>query len=233
VGNYAGWHHTTGAENTIIGDHAGDSNVTGTGNVFLGNRAGQLETGSNKLYIENTFNNSTSALIYGDFDANLLRFNANVGINTAPDVSYGLHVSGGLEFALYVSGMAFATGGFIDGSDERWKSEITGIDNALERVMKLRGVNFKWNTHDYPEHNFNDDPQVGFLAQEVEDVLPEIVQEDGTGHKGIDYSKLTPVLVEAIKEQQKQMEAMNVQYQKQIEELQKTIEELKKEINKN
>jgi hypothetical protein len=81
-GNGAGYSNTTGYNNTFNGYYAGYSNTTGRGNVFLGNRAGFNETGSNKLYIENTQADSSGALIYGEFDNDFLRFNNSVSIDT-------------------------------------------------------------------------------------------------------------------------------------------------------
>jgi hypothetical protein len=78
----ANWNNQEGSQNTIIGFQAGYG--TGlhnkNGNIFLGYRAGYNETGDNKLYIENS--NSSSPLIYGEFDNDILAFNANVGIGT-------------------------------------------------------------------------------------------------------------------------------------------------------
>ncbi len=73
---------TTGSTNTSIGRQSGFNVITGSGNVFLGYKAGYSETGSNKLYIENSTAGPTSALIYGDFDSDILTFNGNVGIGT-------------------------------------------------------------------------------------------------------------------------------------------------------
>ncbi|MBL0355862.1 MAG: hypothetical protein IPP72_02790 [Chitinophagaceae bacterium] len=69
-----------GSTNTIIGSLAGTFLGNNSGNVFIGHRAGQLSRSSNKLYIENTLNDSTTALIYGDFAGDSLRFNANTNI---------------------------------------------------------------------------------------------------------------------------------------------------------
>lgn len=67
-----------GNYNVAVGHGAGYSNVTGDNNVFLGYQAGYNETGSNKLYIENTNADSTGALIFGNFGTNTLRFNADI-----------------------------------------------------------------------------------------------------------------------------------------------------------
>jgi len=61
--------------------------------------------------------------------------------------------------------------------------------------------------------------QIGLIAQEVELLFPELVSEGPDGFKSVDYSKLTPVLIEAVKEQQKQIDSQN----KRIEELEKSV----------
>jgi hypothetical protein len=73
--------NTTGSRNTALGRSSGVSNISGSYNVFLGYNAGFYETGSNKLYIENSTDGPSDALIYGEFDNDFLRFNATVEID--------------------------------------------------------------------------------------------------------------------------------------------------------
>jgi hypothetical protein len=83
-------------------------------------------------------------------------------------------------------------------SDIRLKTSIRQIDNPLEKVLSIRGVNFEWRE--------NHRQSAGVIAQEVEKVLPELVEGDKT--KTVNYNGLIGVLVEAIKEQQKQIEEL-------------------------
>jgi len=78
LGLYAGYHNTTGSQNNFLGMEAGYSNTTGYGNVFLGHSAGSNETGSNKLYIDNS--NTPIPLIYGEFDNRILTINGNLEV---------------------------------------------------------------------------------------------------------------------------------------------------------
>ncbi len=78
LGRGAGRLHTTGNNNTFIGLEAGFSNRTGTGNIFLGFTAGYNETGSNKLYIDNS--QTSTPLIYGEFDKRILTVNGNLRV---------------------------------------------------------------------------------------------------------------------------------------------------------
>jgi len=95
-------------------------------------------------------------------------------------------------------------------SDKRLKDNVKTIDNAIDKVMRLRGVEFDWNaTSRKGQHD------IGLIAQEVEEVLPEVVIDkklcmgDMKGnekdYKTVDYEKMVGVLIEAIKEQQKQI----------------------------
>lgn len=71
--------------------------------------------------------------------------------------------------------------------------------------MQINAVHYNWKTEEFPNMNFNDKLQTGFIAQDLEKIFPEMVFTDDAGYKSIDYSRLTPLLVETIKEQQKQI----------------------------
>jgi len=116
--------------------------------------------------------------------------NKNVGINTtSPNASYKLDVNG----AVRVNSINIT-------SDVRMKKNITPIDSALEKVSKLRGVEFDWNSDLYPDKSFDKGRQIGLIAQEVEKVLPETVLTDTTGEKSVEYTDMVAVLIEAVKE---------------------------------
>lgn len=90
---------------------------------------------------------------------------------------------------------------FITTSDKRCKKNIRVIENCLDRVKKLRGVNFTWIKDE------SDD--FGVIAQEVEEVAPYAVKDCNDGIKRVDYSKLTVILIEAIKEQSNKIDVLN------------------------
>lgn len=89
-------------------------------------------------------------------------------------------------------------------SSIRWKRNIVEINNPLKKLAEIRGVYFDWDE----EHGSGHD--VGCIAEEVGKVLPEIVvyEENGIDADGMDYSKLTPLLIEAIKALQKRVEEL-------------------------
>ena len=221
--------YSTGSSNVIIGSKAGSSLPSGSGNVFLGYQAGS-GIGSNcdnNLIIESGYSGSdnySNALIYGQFDEDKLKFNALVGINAPTSPEYGLTVNGGssTEYsALFYKG-AYAYGDFINGSDKRWKSNIKTIENGLSKVTKLRGVTFDWNRDKYPDKEFSDKKQIGVIAQEIEEIFPELVTIGENGYKGVNYSKMTAVLIEAVKELDEKVN--------EIELLRSEVEEIKKQL---
>ena len=97
------------------------------------------------------------------------------------------------------AGNANFSGTVTANSDEKLKENVVGITNALEKVMDLRGVYFNRIGKTY------DDREIGVIAQEVEKVLPELVKENPDGTKAVAYQNMVAVLIEAIKEQQEQI----------------------------
>jgi hypothetical protein len=94
-------------------------------------------------------------------------------------------------------------------SDRRFKQSISPIVSALDKVAKLQGVSFTWNTKEFPRRFFTDDPQIGVIAQDVENVIPEVVHTDKEGFKSVEYDKLTAVLIEAVKEMNRKVVAQD------------------------
>ena len=90
-------------------------------------------------------------------------------------------------------------------SDEDLKDNINLIPNSIEKIKALRGVTFEWNEKSNKEIGKK---EIGVIAQDVEKVLPEIVKTRDNGYKAVDYQKLTAVLIEAVKEQQKQIDEL-------------------------
>ena len=112
------------------------------------------------------------------------------------------------SFKLHVNGSVAGVGPYQDVSDLRYKQSIQPISNALDRVLRLRGVSYTWRQDEFPQMNFAKGRKVGFIAQEVERVLPEAVAKDNRGYYTVAYSSVTPLLVEAIKEQQQTVEKL-------------------------
>lgn len=199
IGQQSGEDMETGNYNVYVGAFAGGTNTSGNHNVFLGYGAGYSETGSDRLYIDNAGNDYTAALIYGNFNTGYLRINADT------------YIYGSLSYT----------------SDKRLKKNISNIDNSLESILQLQGVQYEWDGSLLPKREFSSGIQYGLIAQDVEEIIPAIVQTDQDGFKTIDYIKLTPYLIEAMKEQQSQIE----EQKSEIEELRKENASIKKQLN--
>ncbi len=89
-------------------------------------------------------------------------------------------------------------------SSARWKTNITPIEDAVSKVEKLQGVYYDWKPEQGGKHD------IGFIAEDVEKVLPEVVSMDADGKNasGMDYARVNALLVEAIKQQQKQIDRL-------------------------
>jgi hypothetical protein len=209
---------TTGQTNVAIGKDAGFDLTSGSGNVLIGYSAGySLTTQSNRLYISNS--NDATPLIYGEFDTDILRFNGRVGIGGAPGATYELDVVGDINYS----------GALSNVSDARLKRNILPISNALDIVLRLRPVSYEKRanllSNDYTMK------QLGFIAQEVEKVLPNSVNTAPTADaiKSVDYMSIIPVLTKALQEQQgliaKQQELVAKQ-QQEIDELKKMVKRM-------
>jgi hypothetical protein len=104
---------------------------------------------------------------------------------------------------LEVNGDIFANAYYYS-SDERLKENVVKIGNAVDTVESLEGVYFNWKE--------NGEKSIGLIAQDVEKVLPEVVlTNEETGMKSISYGNIVAVLIEAVKEQQKEIDELKEQ----------------------
>jgi hypothetical protein len=102
-----------------------------------------------------------------------------------------------------------------ESSDRRFKKNIATLPNALATVQKLRGVQYNWKHAAGEPHpsgkKFASGLQTGFIAQEVEQVVSTAVRTDENGWKSVAYTQLTPFVVEAVKEQQSEIDVLQGQ----------------------
>ena len=123
-----------------------------------------------------------------------------VTTDTTYTAGNGLSLSGANEFSMSGSytGSFTATGDITAYSDKRLKRNIETITNAVDTVSKLRGVNYEKDGRN----------STGVIAQEIEEVLPQVVHTDADGMKSVAYGNIVGILIEAIKEQQKEIEEL-------------------------
>jgi putative lipoic acid-binding regulatory protein len=143
--------------------------------------------------------NGADCGIYNDIDNEWMAYFTRNG-------SSYLYHNGSSKLSTSSTGVT-VTGDLNSTSDIRYKKNIETIDNALEKVQSLRGVTFDWDHED-----FNSDSRAtGVIAQDVEKVLPEAVRENEDGFKNVAYGNMVGLLIEAIKEQQEQIDALKKQ----------------------
>jgi hypothetical protein len=226
VGSVAG-RYVDGDYNVIIGEAAGENvdvpgGSNGSSNVFLGKDAGRFATGSSNIYIGDgsgmgsslTPNKGSNNIYLGRASwADTLSYRMSIG-STYGSLLYGkldntkqLVVDGDIDDnnnnrTFFVNGSAGGTTAWYNDSDERLKKNIRTVDNALDKVMKLRGVTYEWKDPEKHEKG----RKLGFIAQESKEVIPEAVDYNIENDSySMQYASVTAVLVEAIKELKKEV----------------------------
>ena len=118
-------------------------------------------------------------------------------------------------------------------SDLRYKTNVTQLQSMLDKVMQLEGVTYLFKTKEFAERSFSKELQVGLIAQEVEKVFPQLVTTKADGYKAVNYSKLSPILLEAIRNLNVEMEEVDENLNNQYQKLDSEIEELKATLTNN
>lgn len=226
-GNNAGYvgfkYQGDGSANNLLtmGLFASDNilNITGGGKVGIGTDSPteRLTVNGMLAFVQSPGDEGNAGKIgYRVFDANSLDI-IGAAIDGSPrKVHIWDHLGVGTEPVAYVfqvNGTAGGTSGWSTSSDARLKKDVATIEDALGIVQQLRGVTFNWDRAAAPEMAFDDRNHVGFIAQEVEVVLPQAVAtaNDERQTKSVAYSEIIPVLAEAIKQQQVQIEALKAE----------------------
>ncbi len=217
LGSQAGNHTTSGWENTAVGTYAGAANTTGKTNIYVGYQAGaNVTTGSSNIIIGHDIN-APSATTDGQLSIGNLIFGTNVdgtgttistgnvgiGLNN-PSYRLDVKANSGDDVARFqgstgsVACTLSGANGIINcSSDQRLKKDITSLDTTtLGKILLLNPVTYHWNQEDSSVA-----PHAGFIAQEVQQVFPELVGTDkDTGYLTLSTVGMTPYIVEAIKE---------------------------------
>ena len=175
---------------TNIGANGGSYS---NGNISItGNGATSVSKSGNTITITSTDTNTTySNLNQFTNGPGYTTYSSNQATDTTSTVQFGLVRSTGDVVAFY-------------SSDERLKDNIAPIENSLDKVGQLKGYEFDWNDKQdvYEGHD------VGVIAQEVEKVVPELVQTRDDGYKAVKYEKIVPLLINAINELKAEIEEL-------------------------
>ena len=184
----------TNVDGYVVNNNAQERVVLATSESQSGSAATNLTFNGTTLTIVGNINTGQGATEVHLMNQNLqtgnsVQFNG-LGVGTAPS---------GVVGAILATNdvVAFAS------SDERLKENLEPIGSATEKVGQLTGYTFDWipmeGIHVHSGHD------VGIIAQEVEKVLPEVVETRENGYKAVKYEKLTALLIQAVNEQQKQI----------------------------
>ncbi len=215
IGNLLFGNGLDGTETTISSGNIGIGNSNPFYKLDISGDDMQLKssTGGATVYLDGLSGNSTIAFEESN------TFRGSMGYNMDDDYLFlyeGGNVvvkNGNLGVGTTTPGYRLQVGSSGDGSearanawntfsDARLKTNLSVIQDPMNKIQQVSGYYYYW------KEGEDEDRQVGVIAQEIEAILPEIVSTDAEGIKSVDYSKLTPLLIEAIKAQQEQIQAL-------------------------
>jgi hypothetical protein len=229
-GEFAGYFNTTGTDNSFIGGEAGYKNTTGNFNAFFGYSAGYLNTTGNSNTFtgnlagnSNTIGSNNTLIGYSaDVGANNLNYATAIGSGSVASLSNSIYLgrADGSD-AVRIPGSVVINGTLVVGSlgsagstsicmnaanrlsscssSLRYKTSVKRFNGGLDIIRRLRPIAFDWK-----DGGMRD---VGFAAEDVARVEPLLTTRNDQGEiEGVKYGQLTTVLVNAVKEQQRQIE---------------------------
>jgi trimeric autotransporter adhesin len=214
VGYGAMLHNTTGSDNSAQGYESLGSNTTGNLNIAIGYKAGFSQTsGSQNIYLGNT---GVAA------ESHVIRIGSSSGVSIQ-NAAFIAGISGNVQTGGTVVVTASGQLG-VASSSRRYKQDIEPLGDVSERLLSLRPVRFRYIK---PDEQGEMPVQFGLIAEEVADVLPEVVYRNAEGKvEGVRYDELTPMLLSLAQQQQKQIAAQAAQLTK-VSELERQVAELK------
>jgi len=200
----------TGSFGKISGsliESEGDFTLDSSGDIILdadgtdivlkdgGNEFGSFKRVSSDFVIKSAANDKDIVFKGEDSD----------GGGTITSLILDMSEAGNALFTANISGSEIEASGDViafGSSDKRLKDDIQPIENSLNKVDKIGGYTFVWND----KQSTYEGKDVGVIAQEIEEVLPEVVTTRGNGFKAVKYEKIVPLLIESIKELKKEVE---------------------------
>ena len=207
--------YANNASNILNRSNVGYLYTNATADFFIGNGAPDQDM----IFFTN--NGPAGNTTANGFEAIRIDGNGNVGIGGTSRNNSGVKTTnaeklvvqgniiprtsgnGTIGTSTYKWNAVYATNGTIQTSDKRMKTNIANLKYGLKEVLALRPVSFNWKTT--PDSN----KKVGLIAQEVREIVPEVVVGDEAKESlGVNYAELIPVLINAVKEQQKEITAL-------------------------
>ena len=211
-----------GGSETGIGASSAGGNLRlyagGTNKITVSNTAqslilyGNSTTGSNYIQLNDSAGTSQGYVGYGSSGNNNFYF---VQYKAAP---FNFYLDGAVRGAISTAGTLTMGGDVIaygSPSDKRLKENIKPIESALDKVNKLQGVTFDWKDKEKEYDQFGKPHKlqewkndIGFIAQDVQKIIPELVRENGDGMLSMRHQGIAPILLEAIKELKQEIEEL-------------------------
>jgi len=158
-----------------------------------GTEFGSFKIASSDFIIKSAINNKD------------ILFKGQDGGSTITALQLDMSEAGNAQFLSKISGSQIEASGDViafSSSDRELKDDIKPIENPLEKMEKIGGYTFDWN--DKQETYTGKD--VGVIAQEIQEVLPELVTERDNGYLAVKYEKIVPLLIESVKELKKEID---------------------------
>ena len=194
-GNNSQWTNDEGYTTLAIGTSSTTALAGNTALLAIGTTSSTAMAGNSALTTINA--NADDRVITGSGTANTLNGEANMTFDGSTLAVTGLAVTGAITATGNITA-AFS-------SDSRLKENLEKIENSLDKVEKINGYTFNWNDKSDQNTEVRD---VGVIAQEVEEILPEVVIDRVDGYKAVYYEKLIPLLIESIKELKTRIEVL-------------------------
>lgn len=195
--NFSGTNISTGILNTAMGEKAGESISSGSNNVLLGyDTDTSSASGSNQIVI--------GASATGQADNSVVLGNASVTAVYMAQDGDAIVYAGGIgpdtdtDLVTFVNDAVTINGDLTLASDARLKSNILSLGATLSKLLKIDGKRYTFKE--------SGKESVGVLAQEIQEVFPELVKTNKEGLLSVNYQGLIPVLINAVKEQQQNLE---------------------------
>ncbi len=190
--------------NVGIGNTDPNEKLVVEGNIKVGSEK-SISTNRGRLTFSNVtedtnhtiYNNGSNIDKEGAWDG--MKFNVFAGAS----FRVGNAAAGEHKEILSITANGLTCTNLTQTSDGRLKKAVQPIQNALNKIIGLRGI-----THQWKDPGMGKGSVIGLVAQEVENIFPELVTNNEEGSKSIAYSKMVAPLIEAIKEQQLQIEAL-------------------------
>ena len=194
--------NTTGQSNVAVGIRALSGLMSGESNIAIGNNAGKnLTTGNENIYIGN---------VGQDSESNVIRIGSHYHTPSQPsqNVTYiagisGVSVTGGSPVYVAADGQLG-----VNTSSMRFKEDIESLNSTDDRILELRPVSFRYKQ---TEENKAQPVQYGLIAEEVAEIMPELVQLDEEGKPfTVKYQFLAPMLLDMVQRDHKEIEEQKV-----------------------